>query len=475
MNAILNSINPENKKIIIYGAGGVARDLILLLRSLKPGLNLSVVVSNLEGNPKEILGIPAISLDSLSAVDDEYMIIIATMPGVAGEIEKGLREKGFTNPHRIEEFLDSLYEEIWKDPIDNHKIVFSHFGGIGYGGNGKYVSEELKKYADKTDIVWGVKSRSEREPQDIRFVEYGTYEYYRELGTAHIWFDDQHKNYLSRKREGQVYIQTWHGVGPIKKIEHDAETISSSYLELCDYNSSIEDYFISPCGFNSEQYRRAFHYYGEIIECGYPRNDILVNRKFDGSSVRGFLNISEDKNVVLYAPTFRDGDVVQRPDLKKITSALSKRFGGEYISLVRLHPNDSLMGDVLFDDDVIDATIYPDVQELLCLADVLITDYSSIMWDFSLQKKPVFLYHPDDRRYQEERGNYLRFSQMPYIEATDNKDLEEKICAFDYSTYCEELEKFFTEYVSFDKGNASVALSDLIMNMMYEKSSKCPT
>lgn len=475
MSTILNSINPENKKVIIYGAGGVARDLIVLLRSLEADLNLSVAVSNPEGNPEKILGIQVISLDSVSDTDEEYMIIIATMPSTAGEIEKNLKEKGFTNIHHIEEFLEYLYEEIWKDPIDNNKIVFSHFGGIGYGGNGKYVSEELKKYHEKADVVWGVKCESEIGTQDVRFVEYGTYEYYRELGTAHIWFDDQHKNYLSKKREGQVYIQTWHGVGPIKKIEHDAETIPSSYLELCDYNSSIEDYFISACRFNSEQYRRAFHYYGEIIECGYPRNDILVNGKFDGSSVRGVLNISEEKKVVLYAPTFRDGDVVQRPDLKRIASALSKRFGGEYISLVRLHPNDSLMGDVLFNDDIIDATSYPDVQELLCIADVLITDYSSIMWDFSLQKKPVFLYHPDDRRYQEERGNYLRFSQMPYIEATDNKDLEEKICAFDYSTYCEELEKFFTEYVSFDKGNASVALSDLIMDMMYEKSSKCPT
>ena len=475
MNTILNSINPKNKEIIIYGAGGVARDLIVLLRSLESGLKLSVAVSNLEGNPKEILGIPVISLDSLSAADYEYMIIIATMPGIARGIEKNLKEKGFTNIHHIEELLDSLYEEIWKDPIDNHKAVFSHFGGIGYGGNGKYVSEELKKYSEKIDVVWGVKGRSEKKQDGIRFVEYGTYEYYRELGTARIWFDDQHKNYLSRKRDGQIYIQTWHGVGPIKKIEHDADNISSSYLELCDYNSDIEDYFVSASGFNSEQYRRAFHYYGEIIECGYPRNDILVNGRFDASRVRTAFDIADNKKVVLYAPTFREGDEVHRPDLKRITGTLAKRFGGEYVVLVRLHPNDKLTDDISFDDDIIDATGYPDVQELLCLADVLVTDYSSIMWDFSLQKKPVFLYHPNDRRYQEERGNYLRFSQMPYIEATDDEDLQDKICNFDFSAYREELEKFFTEYVSFDKGNAAAELSGMITDIISEKTSKCPT
>ena len=135
--------------------------------------------------------------------------------------------------------------------------------------------------------------------------------------------------------------------------------------------------------------------------------------------------------------------------------------------LVRFHPYDrNPERRYAWCEEWENVTDYDDVQELLAASDILITDYSSVMWDFSIQGKPVFLFHPDLDRYERERGYYLAFDQMPYIEAFSNEELYRKIKQFDEVSYKKKLTGFLTEYGSFDRGTASKVIADTIMEMI---------
>ena len=463
----------EYETVLVYGAGGVARDFLRLLNEgdafneLLP--KLFVVVSEKANCVSELQGVCVRDIGEVENHKEDSLVIIATMPILIGEISETLNNSGFKQVINVDSVIKDLYTEIWKAPVSRNKIIFRNFVGGGFGGNSKYIFLELQKRRPDLDFVWLVNDMNVDLPSGIRKVQYGSLEHYMELGTAAVWVDDQHKNYLSRKREGQYYIQTWHGIGPTKKIEFDAvDSLSRSYLELCEYNSQMEDLFISGSGFNTEMCPRGFHYYKEVLECGYPRNDILVNRTADEGAIRKRLGIPAKCKIFLYAPTFRnDGlELVKGVDIPTICSALEKRFGGEFICLVRFHPYDPAGREMCYDRRTINVTQYDDVQELLYISDILVADYSSIMWDFSLQKKPVFMFHPNNNDYQAERGTYISPEQMPYVIATSNSDLYDKIITFDEGAYRKSLSDYFEEYQSLDKGTAASVIAERILDFL---------
>ena len=461
----------QYRYVLIYGAGGVAKNLLLLLSPYIDKNRTVVVVSKRKEDEKQLAGYPVRQIDQFAEMRDQAMVILAVMPRLAIEMGKYVRELGFQNYMMAEEISEQLYDEIWQVGIRKNKIVFSNWSGGGFGGNAKYIALNLMKCSRTLDLVWVIKGENAELPEGIRGVPYGTYEHYRELGTAHIWIDNEHKNFFTRKRDGQCDIQTWHGGGPLKKIEFDGENLSASYLDLCELNSKLEDIMISPSEFNSELYRRAFHYKGEIMECGYPRNDIFWQDNCCREDIETIFSIESGELMVLYAPTFRDFQKEKEDmlDLEQVRIAMEKRFKKKCRIFVRLHPSDmEAAKNAPWLAECTDVTSYGDVQELLAAADVLITDYSSIMWDFSLSGKPVFLFHPDLDLYEKERGYYLSFDKMPYIQAFDNEDLCRKIIDFDNERYQEEISAFVKKYGSFDRGTAAKAVGDRIMSILEE-------
>jgi CDP-glycerol glycerophosphotransferase len=459
----------QYQAVLIYGAGGVAKNLLIFLEPYIHKDRAVVVVSQKKENEDQMAGYPVRQIDQFVQVRDQALVILATMPRLALEMEAHARKLGFQTFITAEEIADQVYQEIWQDQIHNNKIVFSSFAGGGFGGNGKYIALELLECCRDLDLVWVVKDQGMEVPNTIRKVAYGTYDHYWEQGTARIWIDNQHKNYFTRKRQGQFYIQTWHGGGPLKKIEFDGENLSRSYLDLCEMNSRLEDLMISPTRFNSGLYRTAFHYDGEIMECGYPRNDIFWNDGGVRGRIEKLFGVNQGEMIALYAPTFRifekrEEDIL---DLKKVREAMEGRFGKKCRIFVRLHPcakeaADSYPGI----RECTDVTSYGDAQELFAAADVLITDYSSVMWDFSLTGKPVFLFHPDVDLYEKERGYYLPFKEMPYVESFGNEDLCEKIAAFHSEGYCQRTKAFVETYGSFDRGTAAKAVGDRILKIL---------
>lgn len=455
--------------VLVYGAGGVAENLLLLLTPYIDRNRTFVVVSIKQKNKNQLLGYSVRQIDEFTDVKEKTLLILAVMPRIALEIKEYIQDLGFRHYMTAEEISERLYQEIWRSEICKNKIVFSSWAGGSFGGNGKYIALDLLERSRKLDLVWLIKRKNVELPDGIRGVQYGTYEHYQELGTAHVWIDNQHKTLLTQKRKGQRYIQTWHGSGPLKKVEFDAENLPRSYLDLCIMNSNMEDIMISPCGFNSDQYRRAFHYTGEILECGYPRNDIFWQDNRCRQQIEHMFCMKPEEMMILYAPTFRNSQVEEKTilNLEKICQAMEKKFGRKCRMFVRFHPSDTeAVKSYPWMDKCTDVTFYSDVQELLAASDVLITDYSSIMWDFSLSEKPVFLFHPDVDLYEKERGYYLPFERMPYVEALDNEDLCRKIELFNEEKYIRELRMFLEEYGSFDRGTAAKAVGNRIMSIL---------
>lgn len=469
MGNVISRLLDGYQNVVIYGAGGVAKAACSLLKEYCVKKTVHIAVTNTKKNPKHLEGLQVYSINELlnSGFQNDALFIAAMMPSSADIVKNELLGSGCQNVLTADEVAKELYREFYRNPIQKGKILFCNFSGRGYGCNPKYICEEIvRRDLDTVECVWADDGSGEGVPQKIRTVKYGTYEYYYELATSQVWIDNQHKDFFSRKREGQYYVQTWHGNGPLKKIEYDAPGLPKSYLELLDHDMEMVDLCLSGSAFNSMLYKRAFHYEGDVLECGCPRNDVFFNKKLDLKKIRADIGVEEDAVVILYAPTLRDGDS-SMIDAPYVIEACQKLYNRPCVMLIREHPQMKMKsGRYVFSGKVINVSDYADVQELLAAADMLITDYSSVMWDFSQQRKPVFLYHPDADAYEEERGVYIPFSELPYIEAFDMKDLYEKICQYDDKLYQRRLDDFFETYQPFDNGNASRTVTDKIVEVI---------
>lgn len=363
-----------------------------------------------------------------------------------------------------------------KCKIEKGKIVFMCFTNGGYGCNPKYIAEILLKSNKKYDLVWLVDSIDKYEfPKGIRLVKYDTYDALKELATAQFWISNCRMiSFLARgleKKGNQTYIQTWHGFLGIKKVERDIEEkLPESYVNYSKLDSANIDYFISPSKFDSTIIRSSFWYSGAILEYGYPRNDIFDNDLYNKVStlerLYSELKLAKNCRIVLYAPTFRDSATIDvyDIDIEAVLNALEKKFNNKFYMLVRLHPNIAKLGELfaIKHKNCIDVSRYPDMQELLLLADVLITDYSSNCFDFSLSNKPVFIFATDIDSYKKERGFYLDIYKLPFSISKSNAELIQNINMYDNSLYLCHLTKFKLEQGYFQCQKPSLLLSHLI-------------
>ncbi|CRK81692.1 CDP-glycerol glycerophosphotransferase family protein [Neobacillus massiliamazoniensis] len=367
-------------------------------------------------------------------------------------------------------FLIFLTPFFIKLPIKNNKIVMTNFNGKGYGCNPKYIAEELLRQKLNYDIVWVLKKEligKAKIPKEIRIVEYESIKHLYELATARVWIDNERKYFYSPKRKKQFYIQTYHGVVALKQVEKDVEKqLPVSYVDKAKNDSKMIDLFIANSKFNSNLYRRAFWYEGEVLEVGAPRCEILIKEnKNILDQVRNYFNITEGKRILLYAPTFRaNSDTkVYNVDFETLIQTLEKKYCGEWIVLVRLHPDISTKADFLeYNSKILNATDYDDMNELLSASDILITDYSSSVFEFSFTKKPIFLYAPDIKEYIEERNFYFDIRSLPYPLAENNNQLQTVIEGFDKSRYLIELDTFFKKIGIFDPKGASAKIVKII-------------
>lgn len=325
--------------------------------------------------------------------------------------------------------------------LKNNKILFINFNGKGYGDNPKSICEYLRTTYPELDLVWLTKE-TKGFPDGVRLVKYGSIRAFYEQASSKVWVYNVRAFARILKRKEQFYIQTWHGASSFKLIEKQAE-LPLNYVLEAKYDARVTDLMISDSKKQTEEYRKYFWYTGEILEVGMPRNDSLFHCKDDYNkleNVRKELNISCNDFVILYAPTFRDnGDISYlNLDFLRLLQSVEKGIRKNCKLLIRLHPNHSqFCRNILFNQDIINVTFFSDMQELILLADVLLTDYSSSIFDFILLNKPYVRYVNDLEEYSKLRGLSDTYYELPDTIISTSEELytllPEKINDFDYA------------------------------------------
>lgn len=357
-------------------------------------------------------------------------------------------------------------------PIKKNRIMFTSYKGSQYSCNPKAVSEYIKENMDgKYEIVWGLNTPSKYQDlleNEIIVVKHGSIKFYYYLLTAKVLVTNV--DYLSYVffRKKQFIIDTWHGGGSYKRVGSQTKNINKLVNKRREYFNLRTNLFLSSSeAFTKETIRESFNYQGNILEKGMPRNDILINNNEKLIlEVKKAIGVDINCKLVLYAPTYRN--VFEHTDylldINKLIGALERKFGGQWVVLYRLHPMVScnIKNDA---QRLINVSNYDDMQELLLVSDILITDYSSCMWDFSLTKKPCFLFATDLQNYIGERDFYRDIHTWPFVLSENNDELEEQILNFSYNKYLNDVEEHHQELKNFETGNASQYVSELILQV----------
>lgn len=364
-------------------------------------------------------------------------------------------------------FFSFLHLLFFVFKIRENKIVVSNFYGKGYGDNPKYLVEELLKAEKNLDIVWLVKNKNDLSiPDKVRKVKIFSVQSVYELLTANVWIDNCRKYFFYNifKKKETLYIQTWHGGVGLKKVEKAVQdNLSKSYVLSAKHDSAMVDYFLSGSRWMTENIKNNFWYNGKILQYGFPRNDMFFeNLNFKEKIYKNYRLPTTDK-ILLFAPTFRKNNTCSKfMDFDSLIIALNKKFGGNWTILLRLHPNirDTKLN---LPKNVINASFYEDSQELLCAADILITDYSSIMFDMMLLEKPVFIYATDMDDYAKDRNFEFTFDELPFLYAQNDNELMKNIFDFNEKNYKYNLKDFQRKVGLSETGKASINVSKIIL------------
>ena len=341
-------------------------------------------------------------------------------------------------------------------PINKKKLVFSSYYGRSINDCPKNISDVLHEIAPDLEQVWILKNNVEH-PEYVRCVTPGSLRSVFEFATSKVWIDNCRKPSWFDKRKGQYYFQTWHGGVCLKHVEKDAvDTLTKEYINNAIRDSEMADYFISECEWRTQNFRDAFWYDGNIIQCGINRMDINPSIDYH-DRVCQRLGISPDNKLVLYAPTFRDDGRLNcyNIDYHSLADALKKRFGDAYTIIVRLHPNIAqLSNKIEYADNVINGTQYPCIEELITASDILITDYSGCMFDGLKAGKIVIIYASDIEDYvANERGFYFDLKELPTPIAANNAELQMVVSNFDLGRYHRERKVFVDKLGYYQKGD----------------------
>lgn len=297
-------------------------------------------------------------------------------------------------------------------PIQEDLVLFESFLGKAYAGNPRYIYEELLRCRPDLQCVWAYNGKNHI-PGNPHVVTRGSAEYYKLLAQAKYRVNNIRFPVNGRKDE-TIYLQTWHGT-PLKRLSFDIE-VSGPEVEARDslyLESQAWSLLLSENPYSSEILPRAFRYTGKILEMGYPLTDVLLDSSIDRDAKARALGLPEGKRFILYAPTWRDNKAIaawqHKFDLNLDFAIIASGLPVDCILLIKAHHLVSERLDrTSLPDNVVDMSHVEDVNDLCLVADVLVTDYSSIFFDFAVTGRPVLFYCYDLEVYATEtRGLYL--------------------------------------------------------------------
>ena len=375
-----------------------------------------------------------------------------------------------------------------KLPVDNNLIVFESNVGRNYSGNPKYIYEEMVRQGldNEFSIVWILEDITTEIPGRAKKIKRSRIKYYYYMARAKIWvFDTREPSHIIKREQG-YYIQTWHGT-PLKKLGMDLEDVfMSGSSDIETYKSNIYrdtrkwDFLLSQNDFSTEIFKSAFAFNTDILPLkkiwtyGYPRNDVLTtrNNEVDIKKLKDNLNIPLDKKVLLYAPTWRDNEYHRQSIYKFVTALdfdlLKEKLSEDYVIIVKYH---YLVVDNIDWTDY-EGFVYTfgaenDITDLYLVSDMLITDYSSVMFDYSILNRPMFFFMYDLESYRDElRGFYFDvIEEIPGPISKTTEALIRDIEEYNYNVYEEKYRAFRNKYNKNDDGKASQRVIDRILEL----------
>ena len=372
--------------------------------------------------------------------------------------------------------LRSLYYPVQQRRPLRDAVLFISWKGKQCSDNPRGIAEELRRRGDTREHIWVVNDWAIPVPDGATAVLAGTEDYYEAVARSRylITNDDMQDWYV--KRDGQLYVQTWHGT-PLKRIGFDVaqpQFISGTrYLDHLAQDVAKWDLLLSPNPFSTPILRRAFRYEGEIGETGYPRNDVLCDGDADrvAARVRATLGIPDGKRVIMYAPTWRDNQYYAsgryRFDFRLDLEQAWRRLGEDHVILLRGHHH--MADDVPAGTRpgfVINVTDYPDISELFLATDAVITDYSSVMFDFAPTGRPILFFTYDLEEYRDDlRGFYFDLeAEAPGPLLATSAEVIEAIANLDTVAvqYREAYQRFAARFCPLDDGKAAARACDRI-------------
>jgi len=377
-----------------------------------------------------------------------------------------------------EQIYRTIYYNILKKmSLKENRICFISFRGDFYTDSPKYIYQYLKdEYKDKYEYIWIINDNKIKIPGNVKKVKRFSIKYYYYLASSKYFVTNGRQPFKFSKRDNQVILSTWHGT-PLKRIGLDignihsnSPTIKRTYIK----NASEWDYLISPNHYTSEILKNAFAYDKDVLETGYPRNDILYNADEDKiKQIKEDLKLPDNKKIILYAPTWRDDDFYEQGQykfkLKLDLDKLKEEISDEYIILIRTHYFISDQLDLTdYQDFAFDVSKYDDIAELYLISDILITDYSSVFFDYANLKRPILFFTYDLDKYENVlRGFYINIrDEVPGPLIFTNDELINKIKHIEdiKKDYKDKYETFYKKFCNIDDGNATKRIVDIVWN-----------
>lgn len=398
----------------------------------------------------------------------------AFLKGILEKIMRIAYDEGFLVKIRkmIDNYIRALVRSIvrFTTDVDEKKILFLNFSG-NYDCNPKAICQELIDENVDAKLVWGTYKRTKVGdkffPSNVQFTIRDTYDFYKQISSAKVIVDNGVStawlNYT--KKKNQYLIETWHGSIGIKKFGRDSNK-DMNWLKLAEKEGKMTDFIISNSDFEDDVYREDFWKKTPIWKFGHARNDILFcedEKKIESirNRILEWYNLPSNLKLCMYAPTFRDdGDMSPYDiDYERLVATLAERFGGEWVVLTRFHSKTRKLlsrNKVVLPPCAINVTDYPDIQELMLIIDVGITDYSSWICEYMVTRKPGFTFATDIDSYSTtERSFFFPLSDYPFPTTSTQEGLFKNILEFDNDKYVCDCNNFLKEKGSVDDGHAS--------------------
>ena len=363
-------------------------------------------------------------------------------------------------------------------PVNKKLVVFESFAGKQYSDNPRAIYEYMKENCPGYELVWSVdRARmSYFEQKDVKFVRRFSIRWLFLMTRAKYWVNNARLPLWLPKPKHTVYLQTWHGT-PLKRLAMDMDEVhmpgtnTEKYKANFIKESSNWDYLVSPNGYSTEIFKRAFQFDRKMIESGYPRNDFLLNANNEGTiqELKQRFGLPLDKKLILYAPTWRDNQFYRKGkykfNLELDLQRMREELGDSYIVIMRMHYLVAENMDLSeYEGFAYDFSHLEDIRELYLISDLMITDYSSVFFDYANLRRPMIFFTYDIEDYRDNlRGFYFDFEEKaPGLLTKTTEELIAEVKEIEKNNFqlSDRFEEFYQKFCYLECGQSSKRVVD---------------